>query len=118
MEKYSSDELVDYSDSADQYSSFTTPSTSFATTSFPIICLIDWNSPKCRDQMFELPAPRFAQNVHHSIAAGSPSAANKWLLPPPSKDRWSQQQQQMVVVGKNERSSKGDGYHFLSLFIV
>lgn len=33
-----------------------------ASTILPIICLIEWDSPKCKDQAFELPIPKFAPN--------------------------------------------------------
>lgn len=32
------------------------------TTSIPIICLMEWNSPKCREHAFNVPAPKFAPN--------------------------------------------------------
>ena len=31
----------------------------------PIICLIEWNSKKCREQMFQIPMPKFAQSTYH-----------------------------------------------------
>jgi hypothetical protein len=33
-----------------------------ATTAIPIICLMEWNSPKCREHAFNVPAPKFAPN--------------------------------------------------------
>jgi hypothetical protein len=33
-----------------------------ATTSMPLICLMEWNSPKCREHAFNVPAPMFAPN--------------------------------------------------------
>jgi hypothetical protein len=32
------------------------------TTVLPILCLMEWNSPKCREQSFDLPVPKFAPN--------------------------------------------------------
>lgn len=47
--------------SAQQISSSSSPSpTFFTSTSLPILCLIDWHSPKCREQHYQIPAPKFA----------------------------------------------------------
>lgn len=32
------------------------------TTVLPILCLMEWNSPKCQEHSFNLPAPKFAPN--------------------------------------------------------
>ncbi|CAK5075906.1 unnamed protein product [Meloidogyne enterolobii] len=46
--------------SAQQFSSSPSPSpTFFTSTSLPILCLIDWHSPKCREQHYQIPAPKF-----------------------------------------------------------
>uniref|UniRef100_A0A1I8BPN7 Uncharacterized protein n=1 Tax=Meloidogyne hapla TaxID=6305 RepID=A0A1I8BPN7_MELHA len=45
--------------SEQQFSS--SPSPPFLpSTSLPILCLIDWHSPKCREQHYQIPAPKFA----------------------------------------------------------
>ncbi|CAK5076054.1 unnamed protein product [Meloidogyne enterolobii] len=47
--------------SAQQFPSSPSPSpTLFTSTSLPILCLIDWHSPKCREQHYQIPAPKFA----------------------------------------------------------
>uniref|UniRef100_A0A915P7L7 Uncharacterized protein n=1 Tax=Meloidogyne floridensis TaxID=298350 RepID=A0A915P7L7_9BILA len=48
--------------SAQQFSS-SSPSPSptfFTSTSLPILCLIDWHSPECQEQHYQIPAPKFA----------------------------------------------------------
>jgi hypothetical protein len=35
-------------------------SASATTTALPILCLLDWSAPKCREQLVQVPAPRFA----------------------------------------------------------
>uniref|UniRef100_A0A183C9P2 Uncharacterized protein n=1 Tax=Globodera pallida TaxID=36090 RepID=A0A183C9P2_GLOPA len=48
--------------------SFSSPSpasssSSSSSSSLPILCLVDWTARKCREQLVQLPAPRFAANV-------------------------------------------------------
>uniref|UniRef100_A0A183C9P1 Peptidase S1 domain-containing protein n=1 Tax=Globodera pallida TaxID=36090 RepID=A0A183C9P1_GLOPA len=38
-------------------------SSSSSSSSLPILCLVDWTARKCREQLVQLPAPRFAANV-------------------------------------------------------
>lgn len=32
------------------------------TTAVPLICLMEWDSPRCREHAFNVPAPKFAPN--------------------------------------------------------
>lgn len=74
-----------------------------SSTTLPIICLMEWDSPKCREQAFELPPPKFAPN-YRKFQEKQRNAAAALKYKAKSKHWKSKSDSGLGQTGKNQRS--------------